>query len=519
MQEKKIVIGLGTGRCGTVSLQKMLSQIPNSFFTHEGFLLPWYGDPKNAINKMYRFIKDTNKEVCGDIGLYWLPYVEYIINEFCQIKFICLKRDKEATIRSFLKKTEGRNYWMRHSGKKWKKDVIWDRCFPKFEASSKEEALGKYWEMYYDQAAILEKKYPNHFKIFNISALSTSEKFSEVLEFIEVENQDIIPVKENTSNIETQSPHANTFLEKVRTRLFTEKKILPWRIEHRLKKRGSVLNTLLLAPLRRTVLLPYYHRKHTSDDITVVIPVRNVEPFRLYHALSSIKRQDYSGGKVHCIVVDYGSVTGKREELEAVAAQMKFEYIYINELGPWNRSRALNIGIRKAGSPFIVSSDVDIIFSPTFLHEAVKLLKVNLYSVIYSYCLDLPEEANKLLVDTWRTKDQVDIRKIKGMAVKRWQTPSYGICVTFKLYYEYLRGYDEVYKEWGGEDDDLYVRFIRLGLDPVVLYDNKNFYCHIWHEKWGGLITETKRRRIQENTAYFHSAKGIKRNSKNWGIP
>lgn len=517
--KSKIVIGLGTGRCGTVSLQKMLSQIRNSFFVHEGFMLPWYGDPNDAIKKMYTFIRETDKRVCGDVGFYWLPYVDHMIHEFPGIKFICMKRDKIETIKSYLRKTEGRNHWMHHEGKRWRKDVLWDRCYPKFKASSKEEALSKYWDMYYDQAATLEKRYPSHFRIFDLSVLSASENFSKVLEFIAVENQEISPVKENASQLGAPSPRPKTFRERVRTRVLTEKKILPWRIEHRLKKRGGVFNTLLLAPFRRTVLFPYYLREHTSDDITVVIPVRNIEPFRLYHALNSIRRQDYSEGKVHCIIVDYGSVTDKKKQLEAVATQMGSRYIYVNEFGPWNRSRALNIGIRGAESPFIVSSDADIIFSPSFLRKAVELLKVNPCSVIYSYCLDLPEEANNLLVGTWKTKEQVDVYEIKGMAVKRWQTPSYGISVTLKRYYQYLRGYDETYKEWGCEDDDLFVRFIRLGLDPVVLYDSGNFYCHIWHEKRGGLITEAKQRSIEENRAYFRSARGIKRNSKNWGIP
>ncbi len=499
----KIVIGLGTGRCGTVSLQRMLNQLDSSFFTHRGFMLPWYGEKSAAVKKMRVFLQETNKRVVGDIGFYWLPYVEEMIKNFPGIKFVCLKRNRRETIKSFMKETEGRNHWMRHDGTIWKRDVIWDRCYPKFDAVSKEQALEMYWDTYYSEAERLERMYSSSFKIFSIDMLSSSESFQEILRFIGLGPQVVTPVGGNGSSSGPGAGPEN-FLEKMYVRIMVDRKILPWRIEKVLRKRGTILNTILFAPFRRIFVL---NKKYlsTSKDIDVVIPIRNIEPFRLYHALCSVSKQIYSYGSVQAIVVDYGSDRIVRQEAEGICSRFKTKYIYIHTEGPWNKARALNIGIKSSASTFIVSSDVDIMFSEHFFESAVRLLLQYPLGVVYSYCLDLPEETNDLLIRAYNSDEIVEMEGLRSVAVKRWERLSYGIHVTFRRYYEYINGYDETYEGWGKEDDDLLRRFVWLGLDPLTLYDSSSYYCHIWHEKWGGLITEKKEKMMKRNKTYFET--------------
>ncbi len=522
MNKKKLIIGLGTGRCGTVSLCNILNQIPSSFFVHKGFMLPWYGQSDIAIQKIRKFLNDTDKQYVGDIGFYWLPYVEKVLSVFPKTKFICLKRKKKDTVSSYLKKTEGRNHWIEHDGRFWRKDYIWDRCFPKYNVKAKEEALSLYWEEYYSNASELQLSYPQNFKVFDISVLNSPESFFYVLDFLEISRVTIKPVRLNTIQTQTKgqrdfSSQSNNLLEKVKTRWFFEKKFLPWRLEHVIQRRGGLIN-YFLAPFRRLYFRSRINFKYSNYNIGVIIPIRNVEPFRLYHSLDSIKKQKYDVGKIECLVIDYGSTTKYISEYLTIVNSYGFKYLYINIDHEWSKAHALNIGLRNVFSPIVAISDVDIIFSPTFFQSSIKILKDDPCAVIYSFCLDLPEEENSHFYNLYLKRQGADINRVKDIGIKRWNAqPSYGPLITYKVYFELIGGYDEFYKIWGAEDDDLYVRFLKLGLHEKVLSDHQNFYCHMWHEKWGGLLTERKFQAILQNKAHREKTTVIKRNSNKMG--
>ena len=69
---------------------------------------------------------------------------------------------------------------------------MWDKTFPKFEASSKREAIEKYWEYYYDEAVVLAAKHPTHFKIFDISKMSNPDGQREILAFVGLPESDMV---------------------------------------------------------------------------------------------------------------------------------------------------------------------------------------------------------------------------------------------------------------------------------------------------------------------------------------
>jgi hypothetical protein len=144
----------------------------------------------------------------GDIAYYYLSYVDDLIGAVPECVFICIKRDKSQTVNSWLKKSSIKrwpslwladrlksaltrtpfyteyNYWQEHDGSRWKKDPVWDSCFPKFQASSKEEAIGMYWDFYYLEAERLQMKYPDQFRVFDVQDLSHSEGQRRILSFI-----------------------------------------------------------------------------------------------------------------------------------------------------------------------------------------------------------------------------------------------------------------------------------------------------------------------------------------------
>ena len=204
---KKLVIGLGTGRCGTVSLTHLLDSQLDSYMTHERpFLLPWKFDQELADKKLEQ-LTATEKNIRGDVAYYYLPYVEYIIESNVDVSFVCLKRDKYETVQSYLRKTKGRNHWMNHDGAVWQKDPNYDPTYPSFLATDKEQALSFYYDEYYSLAEKLQEKYPNNFKVFNTDDLNSEESVRQILNFIGIKEDDqeiLSSIKKNVAGIDSR---------------------------------------------------------------------------------------------------------------------------------------------------------------------------------------------------------------------------------------------------------------------------------------------------------------------------
>ena len=148
---KTTIIGLGTGRCGTTTLANLLSLQQNCHVSHElgrQDRLPWETDEK-LFTKYWAVVQSKSDIYIGDVAFYLLPYINLIADK--NVKLIIVKRNKEETINSYMKHTNGRNHWMLHDGKEWKKDDKWDICYPKYDVSTKKEALSLFYNDYYNE--------------------------------------------------------------------------------------------------------------------------------------------------------------------------------------------------------------------------------------------------------------------------------------------------------------------------------------------------------------------------------
>lgn len=148
--KKKIIIGLGTGRCGTKSLSSLLRLQNDTLITHEHLKseLPWEINNK-IFEKLLNQILIRKQSFVGDVGFYLLPYWKKIVNSHAESKFIILKRNKEDLVKSYIEKTMDKNPFQEHDGKKWYY-YKWDKCYPKFEEQTKEDAIRHYYDHYYN---------------------------------------------------------------------------------------------------------------------------------------------------------------------------------------------------------------------------------------------------------------------------------------------------------------------------------------------------------------------------------
>ncbi len=176
-KERSLIIGLGTGRCGTQSLARLLSLQKHYKVKHElGKPLPW-AFSLFAIEKKVEELKCYN----GDIAFYYLNYVRYLKKNYPNIKFVCLKRDRNETIESYLIKSEDRNNWLNHNETQWKKSPVFYNSYPKYNVQTKREALEQYYDDYYKQAEIFAFEFPGLFKVFPMQYLNTDKGVTQIL--------------------------------------------------------------------------------------------------------------------------------------------------------------------------------------------------------------------------------------------------------------------------------------------------------------------------------------------------
>jgi hypothetical protein len=80
--KSSLILGLGTGRCGTHSLAELLNRQPDAAFTHEDFpLLDWKPLPgrPGIATRITRIRNSRSARFLGDVASFYLPHVEEII--------------------------------------------------------------------------------------------------------------------------------------------------------------------------------------------------------------------------------------------------------------------------------------------------------------------------------------------------------------------------------------------------------------------------------------------------------
>lgn len=188
---KRLVIGLGAGRTGSMSLARLFNEQPYCIGTHENFHMNWDVD-MDQLDRAMKHLLSKKAPVIADAASYWLNYVPLIRRQYPGTKFICTYRDKEEIVGSFLRKTWGYNPWTQRDSKHYTKRYTrtW-LYFPHYDAPKK-KALGKYVDTYY---ALADTMVDDSFRIFDIHDLNTIDGIKSILDFADIpEEQQVIKV-------------------------------------------------------------------------------------------------------------------------------------------------------------------------------------------------------------------------------------------------------------------------------------------------------------------------------------
>mgnify|MGYP000592446892 CR=1 FL=1 len=98
--------------------------------------------------------------------------------------------------------------------------------------------------------------------------------------------------------------------------------------------------------------------------ISIVYAFRNRDSNRVKASLFSLSEQSQQNFEV--LFLDYGSEESYSLSVKEVVEQFPFtSYHYIAHQGLlWNKSKALNYGIKQAKGEYVFIADVDIVFHP-----------------------------------------------------------------------------------------------------------------------------------------------------------
>ena len=198
-----IIIGFGTGRCGTKSLAKVLMRNPSIICTHESFLMPWKFDEMvfyqsllqlAAMGSQYKIknekayyevsmsidggdfdVGDGIREIfesvdidVGDVSFCWLNYLDKLFEIFPYARALGLIRNKDDTVKYWLK-NHSYNYWTDGEG---------ELCqyFPTYDMPIK-AAIEQYWDDYNRIAEEVQARHKGRVAIVPMDWMLNDESF------------------------------------------------------------------------------------------------------------------------------------------------------------------------------------------------------------------------------------------------------------------------------------------------------------------------------------------------------
>ena len=190
-RNKTVILGIGTGRCGTLAFSKLLNQQLFSDITHEWkhcekfeWDAEFTANIESSVNNQKKFERVQSRyysylkrpgSIVGDVALWNLPYVETFLNNFENVKVIAIRRNKKDTVKSFSAYFKGMKHFPWMSDEERAKNTSYlknsyDKCYPKFDfggkrgaeegAPSIETGAEKYYSYYYAEVTRLLNKYP-----------------------------------------------------------------------------------------------------------------------------------------------------------------------------------------------------------------------------------------------------------------------------------------------------------------------------------------------------------------------
>ena len=203
--------------------------------------------------------------------------------------------------------------------------------------------------------------------------------------------------------------------------------------------------------------------------LSLVLTYRNRDLKIVKRCLGSLKIQSDQDFKV--FLVNYGSSDKFTAEIEGLVKLYDFiDYIFVPTYGQlWNKSRAINIALKKCKTSYFLMGDIDLIYHPEMIEKCKQLVKN--YEVVYFQYAFLDQKESLKDYDFFGFEASfLGNEEITGTTLYKTET------------LKKINGYDEFYHGWGAEDTDVHLRLKNAG-HSVYFYDQEILVKHQWHPK------------------------------------
>lgn len=236
-------------------------------------------------------------------------------------------------------------------------------------------------------------------------------------------------------------------------------------------------------------------------SVSVIVAFKNRDKIRVENFLESFLIQDYPNKEL--IFINQGSNDEISNYIEALLYNKhQVRYIHNYTQGHlWNKSNAINIGIKNSSCEYILILDIDLILPQNYITNLFSHIKDGLFITPNAFYLDKDYEINL---------GDLTFCKIPEKAIENF----IGICLVKREILDSIHGYDEFYTVWGAEDDDIIKRLQLFGLNRKVVsaYDLPSF--HQWHKV---LAPREPNHWYLEMVQYLFNTNTLIRNSESWG--
>ncbi len=203
--------------------------------------------------------------------------------------------------------------------------------------------------------------------------------------------------------------------------------------------------------------------------LTLAFTNRNKPYASLERCFSSLR--DQSDTRFQIYLLDYGSDENGRIAVMQIAKEFPVIQLITCDTQEqlWNKSRSLNVILKKCETPYFFVGDVDMIFHPDFVAKALEMASSD--SVHYFQVGFLSEEESK-------TKKAFEAYQINFTTNEE----ATGMTLYPTDLLKEIGGYDEFYHGWGFEDTDVHVRLRNKGVN-VHFHKESTLMLHQWHAK------------------------------------
>jgi hypothetical protein len=216
-------------------------------------------------------------------------------------------------------------------------------------------------------------------------------------------------------------------------------------------------------------------------DLTAVIPCKDRD-VNIALCLGSI---DACRPRPRAVLVDYGSVN----DLRPYSGRYPWlRVVRVEGGGMFNKARAMNVGLSKVETRFVLATDVDQVFAPEFFGTVGGVLERRPWSLVLCWTHYVNE------VPKWLTPGSVGKRywDLLNEAKKVGKFYGEGCCNGLPTNLaRMVRGWDEDYVGFGAEDSDFMLRVVRCGLTRRYVH-GKTSMIHLPHPKVGAYYSKER---------------------------